>query len=82
MRKLALEPAVQSHTVVVWTPFDVTSPIWQLQLIEGSPSLDDQLYLATDQAVTQMSVAQCDGYSMCTDCLRDPHCGWHTWDKV
>ena len=73
---------IQSNTVVIWTPFSVTSPIWQMKLItSSSASLDDQLYLASDDAVVQMSVAQCDVYSTCTECLHDPHCGWHEWDK-
>ena len=41
-----------------------------------------RLYLATDEAVVDFPVVQCSLYSMCTDCVQDPHCGWDDWSKT
>lgn len=66
-------------TVAVLRPFRyVVQPIWQMIL--HTTSVDDvtheYLYLGTDDALVQLRVDDCQRYSHCSSCARDPHCGW------
>ncbi|KAI0237300.1 hypothetical protein LSAT2_012225 [Lamellibrachia satsuma] len=60
-----------SHTLAIWKPFgNSVNPIWQMKLYRK------HLYLGTDEKVVQFPVQQCEAYTMCSSCIRDPYCGW------
>ncbi|KAK2171511.1 hypothetical protein NP493_1055g00005 [Ridgeia piscesae] len=65
----------KSRTLAVWKPFGNTvNPVWQMKLNKK------QLYLGSDLNVLQLPVEQCESYTLCTECIRDPYCGWdETW---
>lgn len=70
--------AVSSSTNLnaVWQPFKGQSgvyPIWSMKYYSS------WLYLGTDHQVSQIDIyEQCSLYSSCDQCVRDPHCGWHS----
>jgi Plexin repeat len=38
--------------------------------------------MTTDAAVVQLSPEMCSIYKYCTDCARDPYCGWDFVNNV
>ena len=40
------------------------------------------MYLGTDEAVVQVRVDDCQRYTECLTCARDPHCGWSIADNT
>jgi hypothetical protein len=77
-------PYFSYYTVSVWKPFvglplamphDIPSTVWSLKF--HSVNKKKWLYVTSDAAIVELNPDQCTLYKFCTDCVRDPYCGWN-----
>jgi len=65
-------PDSETEVLAVFKPFEKPTKIWDMKFTHNS------LVIASDEAVLQIPVTQCEHYPHCTLCSNDPHCIWTT----
>lgn len=65
--------SMDMHLIISeWKVIAGGAPITEMKIRAGSA-----LYVATEDAVVQVSLAQCERYNLCSTCMNDPYCGWN-----
>ncbi|XP_048410551.1 plexin-C1 isoform X1 [Stegostoma tigrinum] len=79
--KLILDKSLKVIRPIVLADLESESPIHHNVIFD--PLDQNYLYLASENEVRRIKVANCTQYRSCTDCLsaQDPFCDWHVVEK-